>query len=107
MLGIAAPPLLILSAVTLGYQALQGNALMLSAMTGVRAAVVPISLSSAMALRKGAFSQPACYAVAAVAFVLSLVWDVGCIPLILFGMAAGVAMCEWRERKGEKPHGAA
>lgn len=98
---------LILSAVTLGYQALQGNALMLSAMTGVRAAVVPIILSSAMALRKGAFSQPACYAVAAVAFVLSLVWDVGCIPLILFGMAAGVAMCEWRERKGEKPHGAA
>ena len=107
VLGIAAPPLLILSAVTLGYQALQGNALMLSAMTGVRAAVVPIILSSAMALRKGAFSQPACYAVAAVAFVLSLVWDVGCIPLILFGMAAGVAMCEWRERKGEKPHGAA
>ena len=80
---------------------------MLSAMTGVRAAVVPIILSSAMALRKGAFSQPACYAVATVAFVLSLVWDVGCIPLILFGMAAGVAMCEWRERKGEKPHGAA
>ena len=105
--GIALPPLIILTFVTLGYHVLQGNPMMLHAMTGVRAAVVPIILSSAVALRKGAFTYPVCFGIAAVAFALSLFWGVGCIPLILFGMAAGVAVCEWKKRKGEGPHGAA
>ena len=107
VLGTVLPPLIILTFVTLGYHVLQGNPMMLHAMTGVRAAVVPIILSSAVALRKGAFTYPVCFGIAAVAFALSLFWDVGCIPLILFGMAAGVAVCEWKKRKGEGPHGAA
>ena len=107
VLGVALPPLLILTVVTAMYSMLQGNPYVLRAMTGVRAAVVPIILSAAAMLRKGALERPACWAVAAAAFLLSLSFNVGCVQLVVLGMAAGLAISWWDKRKGDRPHGAA
>ena len=107
VLGIALPHLLILAFVTTMYSMLQGNPYVLHAMTGVRAAVAPIILSAAAMLRKGALERPACWAVAAGAFLLSLRYNVGSVQLVVLGMAAGLAVSWWDKRRGGRPHGAA
>ena len=51
------PPMIILSLITYFYTIFKENTWVVSAMTGVRAAVVPIMISAAMNLRKAALSD--------------------------------------------------
>ena len=81
--------------------------LVMAAMTGVRAAIVPIMASAALNLVKGAFRYPPCVAVAAASFALYLIWDVNCVFLVLMGIAAGLAICEVYERRGGNGDGVA
>ena len=48
-----------------------------------------------------------CAAVAALAFVLYLFFDVSCVWLVLMGVVSGIALCEFYERRGGNGHGAA
>lgn len=100
LVAMILPPFLILSVLTLCYTAVRDNYWVMAAMTGVRAAIVPIMASAALNLVKGAFRYPPCAAVAAASFALYLIWDVNCVFLVLMGIAAGLAICEIYERKG-------
>ena len=107
LVAMILPPFLILSVLTLCYTAVRDNYWVMAAMTGVRAAIVPIMASAALNLVKGAFRYPPCVAVAAASFALYLIWDVNCVFLVLMGIAAGLAICEVYERRGGNGDGAA
>lgn len=98
-LGLALPPMLILTAVTYFYVAFRDSALVAAAMGGIRAAVVPIIISAAMALVKGAIKFPACVLMAAVSFVLYYILGLSCLWLVILGAVFGLAACEIRERR--------
>ena len=107
LVAMILPPFLILSVLTLCYTAVRDNYWVMAAMTGVRAAIVPIMASAALNLVKGAFRYPPCVAVAAASFALYLIWDVNCVFLVLMGIAAGLVICEVYERRGGNGDGAA
>lgn len=107
VLGMMLPPLMILVAVSLFYAAVRTNPWVGAAMDGMRMAVVPVIISAVGKLIKGSFRFPPCYAVAAVSFVLFLFFDVSCVWLVVMGLAAGIAVCEYYERKGGAGNGAA
>ena len=107
LVAMILPPFLILTVLTYCYTAVRDNYWVMAAMTGVRAAIVPIIAAAALNLVKGAFRYPPCVAVAAVSFALYLVWDVNCVFLVLMGIAAGLAICEVYERRGGNGDGAA
>jgi len=107
VLGMVLPPMAVLALLTYCYTAVRDNLWVMAAMTGVRASIVPIMAAAALNLVKGAFRFPPCAAVAALAFVLYLFFDVSCVWLVLMGVVSGIALCEFYERRGGNGHGAA
>ena len=106
VVGITIPSVVIIALVTLVYDAFRSNPFVLRALRGVRAAVIPIILSAALRLRRGALKDWVGYALAAVAAVLSVL-GVNNIVIILLGVLAGLLIGEAKARKGEKgrePH---
>ena len=103
------PPFVVLTILTFCYTAVRDNPWVIAAMTGVRAAIVPIMASAALPLAKGAFRYPPCIVVAVLSFGLYLIWNVSCVLLVIMGVAAGLVICEYYERKGKggEKHGAA
>lgn len=72
VLGISCPAILILSIVTVFYNSLKDNYWVTAALTGIRAAVIPIIGSAALSLGKDALRSRTAVAVLAGAFVLYL-----------------------------------
>lgn len=107
VLGLMLPPMLILILVSLLYEAFRANPWVGAAMDGMRMAVVPIIFCAAGKLIKGSFRFPPCYAVAALSFALFLFFDVSCVWLVVIGLTAGIAICEYYERREGPGHGAA
>lgn len=101
VVGITIPSVVIIALVTLVYDAFRSNPFVLRALTGVRAAVIPIILSAALRLRRGALKDWTGYALAAVAAVLSVL-GVNNIVIILLGVLAGLLIGEAKACKGEK-----
>lgn len=99
LLGMTLPPLVTLSAITYFYSVFQQNSYIISAMSGVRAAVVPIIICAIIRMVKGAFRYTPCYAVAALTFILYSFFNVSCVLLVFIGIAAGILICEISERK--------
>lgn len=100
VIGMILPPLTILSIITVFYSAFRDNPWVSAAMTGVRAAVVPIILSAAVGMVKSAFKFPPCILVMLLTLVLYLGWNVSCVYLILIGGICGILISEYYERKG-------
>jgi len=100
VLGMITPPFVILVALTYCYTAVRGNVYAARMLTGVRAAVVPIILSAAMKLRKGAFPKPVCYAICIAGCVLSAVFDVNCVFIVVMGIVIGLLL-GGKEERGE------
>ncbi|MBE5963014.1 MAG: chromate transporter [Lachnospiraceae bacterium] len=96
--GIVLPSAIILSLVTMFYSLIKDNGYVERAMTGVRAAVVPIILSAALSLSKKAFSDWFTYAVAFLAFFLCAFTDVSNVAVILIGALTGLLMMEVKTR---------
>ena len=107
LFGMIAAPFVTLTAVTYCYTALEGNPWMAAAMTGVRAAVVPIMLSALLGLYKSAFRFPPSVVVAVLSFSLYLFLGVSCVWLVIIGAILGLFICEYYERKEADRHGAA
>lgn len=95
-IGMITPPMIILSIVTFGYTAFRDNLWVAKMLSGVRAAVMPIIAMAALKLRKGAFAYPICYSICIVGCLLSVVFNVNCVLIILFGMAAGLLIGKWK-----------
>lgn len=99
LLGMTLPPFVILSVITYFYAVFQQNSYIISAMFGVRAAVVPIIICAVMRMMKGAFRCAPCYVVAALTFVLYYFFNVNSSILVLIGIGSGILLCEIYERK--------
>ena len=99
VIGMVLPPMIVLTAITYFYTALQGNVWAVTAMRGVRTAVAPIILSALVSLTCGAFRWPVCVALAAATFGLYFFLDVSCVWLVVLGMVCGVLISECHERK--------
>lgn len=89
VLGISCPAILILSLVTIFYNTLKDNYWVMAALTGIRAAVIPIIGSAALSLGKDALRSRTAVLVLAAAFVLYLL---GVSNVILVLTAVGIAL---------------
>ena len=98
------PPMIILSFITYFYTIFRENVWVMNAMTGVRAAIVPIIACAAVNMVKGAFRFPPCYLLTAAAFALYLFFGISCVELVVMGIVGGILICEYYERKELKNH---
>lgn len=98
--GMTLPPMVIMILICYGYKAFRNNFWVVSAMTGMQAAVVPVVASAAQGLVKGSLKFPPCIAVTLVCFLMYALLDVNIVILILFGIISGLLMGEYYERKG-------
>ena len=89
LIGIAFWPFAILSVVAVLYDMVMSNPFVAGAMTGVRAAVVPIMISATAALWKQSIRDRFCAALMIAAFLAGML-GVGNVPLILCGAVAGI-----------------
>ena len=92
VLGIATPPLIILSVVTFFYHAVRDNMYVARAMAGVRAVVVSIILSAVLKLQKtqSSLSRPAFYGLCAASCALSFALRINNVLIVLAGVAIGL-----------------
>lgn len=105
--GMIVPPFIVLSVLTYFYTAVQDNVWIVSAMSGVRAAIVPIIASAAINLVKGAFRYPPCVLITLVSFCLYLFLDINCVWLVILGAVSGLALCGFYEKRGVNRSGTA
>lgn len=104
VIAMITPPMIILSLITYFYTIFKENIWVMSAMTGVRAAIVPIIASAAVNMVKGAFRFPPCFLLAFAAFALYLFLNVSCAALVVMGMIGGILICEYYERREMRHH---
>lgn len=90
LLGISAPALLIMIAVTACYTQIKDNLYVARAMTGIRASVVPIIGSAGLRLRGSAFRDKLCYGIAAVVCVACAFLNWNCAALIAASAVVGL-----------------
>ena len=100
LFGMVTPPFLILSAITLFYTAFRENAWVSAAMSGIRAAVVPIILSAAIGMIKSSFKYLPCVFVMLLTLALYLIFGLSCVYLVLIGAVCGLVISEIYERRG-------
>lgn len=98
LLGISFMPMVVLMLVTLGYEQFKTNPYVARALTGVRAAVIPIILSGAISLKNACLTDKISYGFAAAAALLFLFSNLGTLPLVLIAGLAGFVVCEVRSR---------
>ena len=102
VLGIAAPAVLILSLVTMGYDFLKNNYWCRCALEGIQASVVPIIGCAAISLGQEIFRTAKGRLICGIAFLLCMFTDVSNIVLVLMGIGAALLI---PDRKEEKKHG--
>ncbi|ETP71722.1 chromate transport protein ChrA [Lachnospiraceae bacterium JC7] len=99
LFGMVLPPFLVLLVVASCYTAFRSNYWVASAMSGIRCAVVPIIISAAFNMVKGAFKFKPCYLITLVCVILYLVFDVNCVYLVILGAVCGILISEIYERR--------
>ena len=102
VIAMITPPIIILSLITYFYTLFKENIWFMSAMTGVRAAIVPIIAGAAVNMLKGAFRFPPCCILAAVSFGLYFFFNVSCATLVVIGVVCGILICKYYERRERK-----
>lgn len=100
VLGIILPPILMLSVIAFFYTTFRDNTWIAAAMNGVRAAVVPIVISAAVGMVKGAFKYSPCIFVMVLSLGLYLFFHMNCVYLVLIGALSGILISEFYERRG-------
>jgi len=98
VLGVCTAPFFVICAITPIYIKVRDNLLISRALVGVRAAVIPIILSSALRLRKNALKDWVCGCIAAVSFCVLLFTNISTILVVLCGAIAGLMVMEVRQR---------
>ncbi len=98
LFGITLPPIVIMIGVTFLYGLIKDNRYVEYAMTGVRAAVVPIIISALLKLVKSGLKDGFCYMIALGALALCLFTDISNVLIVLMGAAAGLIYMEVKER---------
>lgn len=105
--GMCLPPMLILIAISFGYDAFRDNYWVSAAMEGIQAAVVPIIACAALGMVKNSIKNWFSILVLTVSVLLYLFADVSVVYLVLFGIVSGLLYGEYTTRRGGDIHGAA
>lgn len=90
VLGICSPAMIILSVVAVFYNQLKDSYWFSVFLRGIRSAVVPIIITSAISLGKQALQTRFAVAVFGVAFVLALFTGISNVMLVLCGVVVGL-----------------
>ena len=98
LLGISFMPFVVLIGITFCYEQFKDNLYVAHALTGVRAAVIPIMLSAALKLRRACFTDKLTWLFGGAAALLFLFSNLGTVPLVLLGGLCGFLVCEVRSR---------
>lgn len=105
VLGIALPPMAILSIITCFYSIFQSSAIVAAAMSGLRAAVVPVIAYAAATMTKSSMKNIPCAFATLISFVAYYFFNLSCICIIIIGIASGFIISEYYERKGRESDG--
>lgn len=89
VIGIVCPSMIVLTIVTYLYEEVRDNTNVARAMTGVRAAIVPIIGSAGIRLMDGALKDKVCYGIMIAAFLLCIFSKVNIMLIILGGALIG------------------
>ena len=100
LLGIATPPVIILTAITFCYTNVKDNVYVAGALKGVRAAVAPIIFSAALKLRHGAYPNKLCYLITIIGCIGTFYFGISCVWFIIFGAVMGLVMSSWEKSAG-------
>ncbi len=108
VLGSVTPPLIIISVISLFYQAFRDNAVVSAVMAGMLCGVAAVILDVVLHMLGGLWKQKRVlpFAVLVGAFVASRVFSVNILVIILVCALIGAADTLWREKKrkgAEKP----
>lgn len=90
VVGITCPAIIILTIVARFYNTFKDNYWVHAALTGIRAAVVPIIGSAALSLGKDALRTPPAVVICLIAFSLSLFAGVSNILLVIIGVVGAL-----------------
>ena len=107
VLGMVIPPMIILICISFFYNAFRSSYWVTAAMEGMQAAVVPIIAGAALGMVKGSIKYSPCVIVVLVSFALYIFFQVSAVYLVLMGVAAGLLIGEYYERKEAGGNGAA
>lgn len=99
VLGMVTPPFLILSVITLFYQAFQNNPWVISAMTGIRASIVPMIAVVVIRMMKSSYKYAPCVLISLACIVLYVFFDVSCVYLVILGGVCGILISDIYEKK--------
>lgn len=103
VLGIVSPAMIILSVVAVFYNSLKDNYWFAAILRGIRCAVVPIIITSAISLGKQALQTRFAIAVFGIAFVLAVFTDISNVMLVLIGIVTALVFhFAGRRTKGER-----
>lgn len=91
VLGIVSPAMIILSIVAVFYNSLKDNYWFAALLRGIRCAVVPIIVTSAISLGKQALQTRFAVAVFGVALVLAIFTGLSNVMLVILGIVAALA----------------
>lgn len=102
VLGITSPAVIILSIVTLFYNSFKSNYWVHAALTGIRAAVIPIIGTSALSLGREALRTKPAFVICIAAFAARLLTGISNIMLVLIAVAAGLIWFAAGPRRGDR-----
>lgn len=99
LIGVTLPSLFVMLLVTSFYDVIRSNPYFIRALTGIRAAIVPIIVRSALSLRKAALKDWICYLIALAALALFLFADINKMLIIGAGAVAGLLLAGRKDKK--------
>ncbi len=104
ILGTILPPLLLLSVISVFYQAFQDNALFTGLMTGMRAGVAAVIVDVVMKMSLDVVRRkdPVAIVTMAAAFIAAYFFNINVIWVILASGVIGLLNYFWKKRKGGK-----
>ena len=97
--GMILPPLVVIIVISCFYAAFRTNIWVNAAMEGMQAAVVPIIFSAAVNLVKGSMPYPPCVLLLLISVAAYLFTDINPILLVLLGVALGLVIGSYYERR--------
>lgn len=105
VLGSATPPVAVLTAVSLCYEAFAANPYVALTLRGMQAGVAAVVLDAALSLGRKIAQERSLFhwLVLALAFAASFLWKLNAACIVLGAFAAGACAAAYRRGKGEKP----
>lgn len=89
-IGLVFPPLVVICIVSSFYTAIKENIWVAKALTGIRAAVIPIVIEAALKLKEKALVDKLTYLIMIGAFLLCLFTPINNAVVVILGAAAGL-----------------